>query len=69
MDDLLSSIKERHRLISKGMSNTYLKVNIDKNWRPKKFIFPSLKQLSESQFLVSHNSGRFYLVSKLRLVT
>ena len=30
MDVFLSSIKERNRLISKGMTNVYVKVTIDK---------------------------------------
>ena len=43
-----SSIKERNRLISKGMSNIYLKVIIEKKWcilqfsKFKKFVFWSL---------------------------
>ena len=32
-----SSIKGINRLISKGMSNVYLKVTIEKNWRSQNF--------------------------------
>ena len=41
-----SSVKEINRLISKGMSNIYLKVTIEKNWRSQNFDFLSLKDLS-----------------------
>ena len=41
-----SSIKGINILISKGMSNTYLKVTIEKNWRSQNFDFLSLKNLS-----------------------
>ena len=33
-------------LLRKGMSNTYLKVTIEKNCRSEKFDFLSLKELS-----------------------
>ena len=46
-----SSIKGINRLISKGMSNIYLKVTIEKNWRSQNFNFLSLKNLSPGQFL------------------
>ena len=39
---LFSSIKGINRLISKGMSNIYLKVTIKKNWRSQNFEFLSL---------------------------
>ena len=32
-----------NRLLSKGMSNIYLKSTIDKNWRSQNFGFLSLK--------------------------
>ena len=35
-----------NRLISKGMTNIYLKVTIEKNWRSQNFNFVSLKNLS-----------------------
>ena len=41
-----SSIEEINRSISKGMSNIYLKVTIEKNWRSQSFDFLSLKNLS-----------------------
>ena len=37
-----SSIKEINGLISKGMSNIYLKVTIEKNWCFQNFDFPGL---------------------------
>ena len=46
-----SSIKEINRLISKGMSNIYLKVTIEKNWRSRNFDFVSSKNVSPGQFL------------------
>ena len=46
-----TSIKEINRLISKGMSNIYLKVTIEKNWRSRNFDFVSLKNVSPGQFL------------------
>ena len=44
-----SSIKEIDRLISKVMSNIYLKVTM-KNWRSQNFDCLSLKNLSLGQF-------------------
>ena len=41
-----SSVKEINRLISKGKSNIYLKVTIEKNWRSQNFDFQSLKKSS-----------------------
>ena len=38
------------------MSNIYLKITFEKNWRSQKFDFPSLKYLSSGQFLGSSNS-------------
>ena len=40
---LRSEIK---RLLSKGMSNIFLKVSIEKNWRSQNFGFLSLENLS-----------------------
>ena len=42
--------KEINRLLSKGMSNIYLKVTIKKNWLSRNFDFLSLKNLSLGQF-------------------
>ena len=47
--------KETDRLLSKRMSNIYLKVTIEKN-----FDFLSLKNLSPGQFLASSSSERYY---------
>ena len=41
---------EINRLSSKGMSNIYFKVIIEKNWRSQNFDFLSLKDLSPNQF-------------------
>ena len=55
----LNSIKEIKRLrkemlLSKRMSNIYVKVTIEKNWRSQNFNFLSLKYLS------SGNSRRYH---------
>ena len=50
--------KEINKLLNKGMSNIYLNVTIEKNWRSQNFDFLSLKNLSPGQFLGSSNSGR-----------
>ena len=63
-----SSIKEINRLISKRMSNIYLKVTIEKNWHSENFDFLSLKSSSPVQFLRSSNSRRYHWIFKL-LVT
>ena len=44
-----SSIKEINRLLSKGMSNIYLKVTIQKNQRSQNFDFVGLKNLQLMQ--------------------
>ena len=46
-----SSIKGINRLISTGMSNIYLKVALETNWRPQNFNFLSLKKSTPGQFL------------------
>ena len=46
-----SSVKERNRLSSNGMSNIYLKVTIEKKWRTQIFNFVSLKGSSPALFL------------------
>ena len=55
--DVLNSIKkanrlrkEVNRLFRKGMSNIYLKITIEKNWRSQNFDFLSLKNLAPSSF-------------------
>ena len=56
---LINSLrKEINRLLSKGMSNIYLKVTIEKNCRSQDFDFLSLKNLPPGQFLGSSNSRR-----------
>ena len=50
--------KEINKLLNKGMSNIYLNVTIEKNWRSQNFDFLSLKNFSPGQFLGSSNSGR-----------
>ena len=47
------------------MSNVYLKIAIEKNWRSQTFDFISLKNLSPGQVLGSLNSGRYYWILKL----
>ena len=59
MDVVLSSIKERNRLIIKGMSNIYFKVTIEKNWGSEKFDFSNINNLALGQFLGSLNSLNF----------
>ena len=44
-----SLLKEITRLVSKGMSNIYLKVTIEKNWRFQNFDFVNLKSFSLGQ--------------------
>ena len=51
--------KDRNRLLSKEMSNIYLKVTIEKNWCSQNFDFLGLKILSPGQFLESSNSCRY----------
>ena len=51
------------------MSNTYLKVTIEKKWRTQNFDFLSLKSLSPGQFLGSSNPRRYDLILKLLAVT
>ena len=60
-----SSIKEINRLISKRMSNIYLKVTIEKNWHSENFDFLSLKSSSPVQFLRSSNWRRYQWIFKL----
>ena len=56
-------------LINKGMSNIYLKVTIEKNWRFQNFDFLSLKNLPKGQFLRSSRSGKYYWTLKLLVET
>ena len=61
--------KEINRLLSKRMSNIYLKVTIEKNWRSQNFDFLSLKNLSPGQFLGSSNSRKYQWILKLLVAT
>ena len=60
-----SSIKEMNGLLteinrlSKGMSNIYLKVTIEKKWRTQNFDFQSLKNSSPGRFWGTFNSRRY----------
>ena len=47
---LFSSIKDINRLISKGMSNIYLKVTIEKKWHTPNFDFLSLNSCLHVSF-------------------
>ena len=58
---LFSSIKGINRLISKGMSNIYLQVTIEKNGRSQNIDFKKFVSCSVSQFLRSSNSRRYHL--------
>ena len=42
--------KEIYRLLSKGISNIYLKVTIEKKWRTQNFDFLNLKSSSSGEF-------------------
>ena len=72
---LFNSTKKINRLrkkigyLSKGMSNIYLKVPIEKNWRSQNFDFLSLKTLSPGQFLGRFNSRRYDWILKLHVAT
>ena len=73
---LFNSIKEKNRLrkeinrlISKGMSNIYLKVTVKKNWLSQNSDFLSLRNLSPGQFLESSSSCRYHWILKLLVAT
>ena len=48
--DVFSSIKEVNGLTSKGMSNIYFKIIIEKNWSSQNFDLLSLKILLQVSF-------------------
>ena len=50
-----NSIKGINRLLSKRMSNIYLKITIGENGRSQNFSFLNFKNLSPSQFWLSSN--------------
>ena len=69
---ILNSIKEINRsrkeingLLSKGISNIYLKVTIEKKWRTQNFE----KSSSQGQNLGSSNSRRYHWIFKLLVAT
>ena len=66
IESLQCILKEINRLISKGMSNIYLKVTIEKKWRTQMFDYQSLKSLSPGQSLGSPNSRRYYWIFELK---
>ena len=61
--------KEINRLLSKRMSNIYLKVTIEKKLCTQNFDFLSLKSTSPGQFLGSSNSRKYHSVFKLLVAT
>ena len=64
-----SSIKGINRLLSKWMTNIYLKVTIEKNWLSQNFDFLSLKNLSLGKLLESFSSSRYHWILKLIVAT
>ena len=64
-----SSVKGINRSTSKELSNIYLKVINEKNWRSQNFGFLSSKKLSPGQFLKSSNSRSYHWVLKLLAAT
>ena len=59
---------EANRLLSKGVSNIYLKVTIEKNWCSQNFDFLNLIFLP-GQLSGSPNSRRYHWILKLLVVT
>ena len=57
--------KEINRLLSKRMTNIYLKFIIEKDLRPQNFYFLCLKNLSPGQFLASSYLCRYHWILKL----
>ena len=64
-----NSVKKINRLLTKGITNIYLKVTIEKNCCSQDFDFISLKNLSPDQFLGSSNSRRYRRILKLLVAT
>ena len=69
MEEINRLRKGINRLLSKSLSNIFLKVTIEKNWRSQNFDFLSLRNLSPGQFLGSSNSRRYHWTSKLLVAT
>ena len=63
--EINSSRKEINRLLSRGMSNIYLKITIEKKWHTQNFDFRNLKGSSPGQILRSSNSHRCHSIFKL----
>ena len=61
--------KEINMLLSKRMSNIYLKRTAEKNWHSQNFDCLSLKNLSPIQFLGSSKSCRYHWILKLLVAT
>ena len=61
--------KEINRLLSKGMSNIYLNVSIEKNRRSQNVDFLSSKNLSLGQFFGNSNSRKYHGILKLFIAT
>ena len=59
--------KEISRLSSKGISNIYLIVTVEKNRHSQNFDFLSLNNLSPGQFLGSSNSRRYHWRFKVKV--
>ena len=59
----------KDRLLSKRMSNIYLKATFEKNWRSRNLNFPSLKNVSPGLFLGSLNSPRHHWMLKFPVET
>ena len=62
-------LKERNRLLSKGISNIYLKITIEKKRRTQNFDSLSLKSSSSGQFLGRPNSHRYHWILKILVAT
>ena len=54
-----SSIKQINQLISKGMSNIYLRVTNEKKWCTQKFYFLSSKSSSLGQYPTHTDTAEF----------
>ena len=61
--------KKINSLSSKGISNIYLKVTIEKNWASQNFNFKSLKSSPPGQCLGSSNSRRYNWILKIVVAT
>ena len=69
MKEINKLLKEVNRFLSKGMSNIYLEVTIEKNWRTQNLDFLSLVSSPQGQFLESSSSRRYHWISGLLVET